>query len=289
MQLSFLHRFPSTDPWLNLAREEAWFDALAPGESALILYVNRPCIVMGKHQNPLREVRLAEAASRGIPLVRRSSGGGTVYHDEGNLNWSVIVPKERYQRETVSAMVADALRELGVSLTIGEKGDLFLGDKKVSGAAYQVRRDRVLHHGTLLCQARLDDLHGVLGPTGTVTEWVGVASRPMPVTNLGVTVDAAASALARLVPGEVGSGRGNQDFEAKVEARALELKGRDWLWGQTPPFRWEGDTRFGRLSVRVEAGKIVASADDTNQFMSKMTGNYFFDSQFFEYIPGEVL
>jgi lipoate-protein ligase A len=122
--VSSIHRFESTDPWSNLAREELWLDELPPETGRLLLYVNSPCVVLGKHQNPLREVRLEEAARRGVPLVRRSSGGGTVYHDEGNLNWSFLLPKAGYDRNVVTAVVAQALSPLGLELTWGEKGDL---------------------------------------------------------------------------------------------------------------------------------------------------------------------
>ena len=281
-----MFRLGGLDPWEHLAREECWLDELAPGESTLVLYVNSPCIVVGKHQNPLREVRLAEAARRGVPLVRRASGGGTVWHDEGNLNWSWLGPKDDYDRAEVSNAVASSLAPLGLAIDVGEKGDLFLGGKKVSGAAYLFRRDRVLHHGTLLCRARLDDLHGVLGPTGTLVEWVGVASRPQPVTNLNIDVAAAGEALAAGfgAGAAVSDGLGNAGFEARVAARADELADAAWLWDQTPPFTWTGPTRHGEATFTVRSGVVEDARDDTNQNLSNMVGKRFFDPEFFDYI-----
>lgn len=295
MTVSQAYRFASLDPFTNLAREELLFESLAPGASALVLYVNRPSIVLGKHQNPLREVRLAEAARRGVPLVRRSSGGGTVWHDEGNLNWSWLGPKADYDRAAVSRTVARALGALGFDLEVGEKGDLFWNEKKVSGAAYLFKRDRVLHHGTLLCRARLDDLRGVLGPTGTLVEWVGVASRPMAVANLDIDVEAAASALVAGwgVPA-VGNGVGDAAFESAVATRAAELAAPGWLWDQTPAFTWEGATLGGSGRFRVAAGVVesvvplsdgVLERDDRSLIMSRMVGKRFFEPTLFEYIP----
>lgn len=295
MTVSHAYRFASHDPFDNLAREELLFERLGPGASALVLYVNRPSIVLGKHQNPLREVRLAEAARRGVPLVRRSSGGGTVWHDEGNLNWSWLGPKGDYERGAVSQTVAQALGALGFALEVGEKGDLFWNQKKVSGAAYLFKRDRVLHHGTLLCRARLDDLRGVLGPTGTLVEWVGVASRPMAVANLDIEVGAAIEALVAGwgVP-SLGDGMGDPAFEAAVAARASELAHPGWLWDQTPAFTWEGATSLGPGRFRVVGGRVesvvpmsdgVLERDDRSQNMSKMLGKRFFEPTLFEYIP----
>ncbi len=286
MTVGAIHRFLGLDPWENLAREEAWFEA-AQGPT-LLLYINAPCVVLGKHQNPLREVRLEEAGRRQVPLVRRSSGGGTVWHDEGNLNWSLLLPKTGYNRGAVTRFVAEALTPLGISLEAGEKGDLFLAGRKVSGAAYLHRRDRVLHHGTLLCQAGLDALHGVLGPTGNLLEWVGVSSRPMPVTNLELGISQAIDALIRafaLTGSEVGSGLGDAKFEDEVATRRRRLASPDWLWDQTPVFTWEGQTRAGFLRAAVRDGRILEAWDDRSLNMSKIVGKRFFDSEFFEYIP----
>lgn len=290
MTVARVFRFAGTDPWHHLAREELLLDTLPAGESALVLYVNAPCVVLGRHQNPLREAKLDELSRRGVPLVRRPTGGGTVWHDEGNLNWSLLLPKDGYDRTMVTRAVASALTPLGFALEAGEKGDLFLEGKKVSGAAYLFRRDRVLHHGTLLCRARLDDLRGVLGPTGELTEWVGVASRPMSVANLGIDVEAAVEALTRAFEP---SGAKNadfsklpldSDFESRVTARAAELMSPEWTWDQTPPFVWRGETLRGTLAARVKDGFVEEAWDDRNGIMSTMVGKRFFDPMFFGFI-----
>ena len=87
-----------TDPYENLAIEERVFDNLAPGAETLLLYVNSATVVIGKHQNPWLEVNLPELAKRKMALARRISGGGTVYHDTGNVNFSFLVPREGFDR-----------------------------------------------------------------------------------------------------------------------------------------------------------------------------------------------
>lgn len=286
------HWFPAQDPWQNLAREERRLDLLAPGQSELTLYVNRPCVVLGRHQNPLREVRFDEVVRRRLPLVRRPSGGGTVYHDLGNLNWGWLGPKADYDRQRIGRTVARALATLGRDLEVTAQGDLFWQGRKVSGSASLVRQDRVLHHGTLLCRARLDDLRGVLGPTGVLTAWVGVASRPASVANLDLDVNPVAEALVLAfragTPGW-GDGQTGPAAEAGIVARALDLAGPAWRWDQTPPFTWRGPTRHGELTVAVRDGLIAGFGDDRTGILGNMLGMRFFDSRFLGDLPiGEV-
>jgi len=276
MTVTTVYRLPGNDPWENLAVEEQLLDSLEPQTMALVLYVNRPCVVLGKHQNPLREVRLDEAAARGLPVIRRASGGGTVYHDEGNLNWSFLVEKSQYSRGEIPLAIARALQPLGFDLEVGALGDLLWNGKKVSGTASLVRKDRVLHHGTLLCRARLDDLHGVLGPTGTLHHWVGVSSRPASVVNLGISVDAAARALFSAFPAA------HKASAPAASPLLLErLHGREWTWDETPVFEWEGTTLLGPARVRVSHGQIEAVQGDRTSNLGNMVGMPFFVPQLF--------
>jgi lipoate-protein ligase A len=275
-----VHRFSSTDPFENLAREELLLETLEVGASALVLYVNRPCVVLGRHQNPVREVRLDELFRRGVPLVRRSSGGGTVWHDEGNLNWSYLGPRDTYDRGRVTDTVVRALGTLGVAVVPGEKGDLFFDGKKISGAAYLLKRDRALHHGTLLCRARLDDLRGLLGGNGRLVEWVGVASRPSPVTNLGLDVATVADAVADAFGGgaAAATGPGSHEipgFEGLVADRAAGLADVAWVWDSTPPFTWDGTILRGAGRFRVVGGRIEEAVSEGA--FGDLVGARFFD------------
>ncbi|MEI8093266.1 MAG: lipoate--protein ligase family protein [Spirochaetales bacterium] len=276
------------DPWVHLAVEETRFEALQPGDRALLFYVNRPCVVLGKHQNPLREVRFGELATRKLPLLRRSSGGGTVYQDLGNLNYSFLWAGEGFDKQALLGLVAEALNGLGRPVQLTAQGDLVVpagtGFAKVSGTASQLRRDRALVHGTLLCSADLEHLHGVLGPTGELVEWVGVSSRPQPVTNLGLELREAATAITRQwelhlapvapVAGAVAAPATGADAVLRHET---SLRSHAWTFDRTPPFTWRGDTRQGDLTARVEDGRIVEAAN-----LSRMVGKSFFSSEFFD-------
>lgn len=159
----------STDPRLNLALEEFVFRNFVEGEY-LLLYINRPSVILGKHQNVLEEVDLSLAEERGIPVVRRISGGGAVYHDTGNLNFSVITahdPKKHNNYESFLAPALAALRELGVHAHLNNRNSVVVEDgRKISGNAQFTSRGRMLSHGTLLFNSDLDLLNAVLQPVG---------------------------------------------------------------------------------------------------------------------------
>jgi lipoate-protein ligase A len=188
----------------NLAVEE-WLLDHAPHLPVLFLYVNDPCVVIGKNQNPWRECRLSLMEQENVPLARRISGGGTVYHDPGNLNVSVIVPRTEYREDKQYELIfqtleATALRHRNFS-KLG-KNSLGVDGKKFSGQAFCFRGERVLHHGTLLVNADLKRLGRYLGPELEGIQTKAVASVPAQVTNLsGLTIETLSTALIETFQG----------------------------------------------------------------------------------------
>jgi lipoate---protein ligase len=149
----------SNNPYFNLATEEYF---LRNSDSDLfLLYINEPCIVAGKHQNILSEINLGFALKQKLSLARRISGGGTVYQDSNNLNFSFIhncvnLEKINFQRFTYP--VLEALKDFGLPVEFSGRNDLLLGDKKISGNAMHIFKNRVLSHGTLLYNSDLKRL-----------------------------------------------------------------------------------------------------------------------------------
>lgn len=184
--LSQLH-----DPFVNLSIEHFLLQKAPPDSTILFLYINRPCVVIGRNQNPwletnLRMLRNAPAlgldpqnATESVTLVRRRSGGGTVFHDYGNLNYCVICPAANFTRDKHAQMVTQAIRTLTLRARVNDRHDIVLdqgafengenktdGDQlyrtpyhqigtypvslKISGSAYKLTRERALHHGTCL-------------------------------------------------------------------------------------------------------------------------------------------
>ncbi|KAF3986723.1 hypothetical protein FT663_04760 [Candidozyma haemuli var. vulneris] len=188
-----------TNPYLNLAIEDYVYHKMpVPGAgeancNRLMFYVNTPCVVIGKNQNPWREVNMPLLNSLRLPLVRRRSGGGTVVHDTGNVNYSFMTTKERFDRKAFASVVCESVNEIAVpekQIMVTERGDIVtINDQlKVSGSAYKLTKGRSYHHGTMLLDSKLDVLRQLLhrdeSEVGTIESTASVASVKSPVTNL---------------------------------------------------------------------------------------------------------
>ncbi len=152
-----------TDPYFNLAAEE-YLLKHGPGD-LFMLWQNQPSVIIGKHQNPYAETNYRYISKHGIPIVRRISGGGTVYHDLGNINFTFIqqvgpVNPVKFSRFTLPMM--ELLAKFGLPVNAGQRNDLLVNGLKFSGNAEHVFRDKVLHHGTILFNSDLEILGACL-------------------------------------------------------------------------------------------------------------------------------
>lgn len=194
------------NPYANLAIEHRLFERAHAESRLLLLYRNAPCVVIGRNQNPWTEVNLNRLSARAratsphepvndVQLVRRRSGGGAVYHDAGNANWSVHIPSAGFDRDQHALMVARSLQQLGVaSARVNERHDIVVGsgsaddagEYKISGSAYKLTNRRALHHGTCLLGADLAAVSGLLRapPAAPYLKARGVASVRSPVRNV---------------------------------------------------------------------------------------------------------
>jgi lipoate---protein ligase len=183
----FIHHRDTHDPALNLAMEEYCFRRFEPGQEYLLFYVNSPSVIVGRHQDALAEVDPAYVRKNDISLLRRLSGGGAVYHDTGNLNFSLITDfddEKLLKMKILMRPMVETLRQLGVPVRQTEKNDLFVGKKKISGAAQFTNTRRLLSHGTLLVEADLHALRSALSPDGVQAAPHAVRSVPSPVANV---------------------------------------------------------------------------------------------------------
>ncbi|KAK6334323.1 Biotin/lipoate A/B protein ligase [Orbilia blumenaviensis] len=269
-----IYRSTSTNPFFNLSAEDYLLRHSPPTSTILFTYTNSPSIVIGRNQNIWSEVNIPLLNSKNhhhqhkkneengdkINLVRRRSGGGTVYHDLGNLCWSVIMPRKAFDRDFNAHVVVKALHALGVSTaTINDRHDIILRqqhpknrkfkDLKVSGSAYKIIRERAYHHATLLLNSKLEDIRGLLrSPLKEFITTKGVESVRSEVSNIGVDKEELVEKIEEeflkangLEDGEVVS-RVTLEEEETVKAREyiregmMELQSQKWLYSQTPEF-----------------------------------------------------
>jgi len=231
------------NPFHNLAIEDALLDASEP---VMFLYVNRPCVVIGKHQNPWRECDLEAMQADDVPLVRRVSGGGAVYNDEHNLNIAVFSERDSYKRDQVVGLFIDMLAEFGVDASVEGASSLVADGRKISGQAFCYRRDMVLHHGTLLLETNLERMDRYLRRS-TGFETHAVESVPASVANLGLPIPELVAAFKRRCEGE-------------IQLPAIDqspFEHWDWTHGKTPRFKHgEEEIVHGRVTVSPDSERI---------------------------------
>ncbi len=245
----------SLDVYRNLAVEEYLMERST--EPVLMLWRSDCAVVVGKNQNPWRECRLERMRNDGVPLARRISGGGTVYHDIGNLNYCVVVDRMAYRAELAYEMVIQALETLGVRAEKTGKSNLAVKGLKFSGNAFCFRKGRALHHGTLLLDTDLERLARYLGPSLNAIETRAIRSAPAEVANLGLDHAAVAAALkARFKTLYGKDGEPSTLPEPAPSPAALEKqRSADWLYGATPKFTVD----IHNLHLEVERGRVIAA------------------------------
>lgn len=267
----------SHNPAWNLSLEECILDryTILPQEAVVLLfYVNDRSIVIGKHQNPWLEVNWDCIQQRDPPLFRRISGGGTVYHDRGNLNFSFIQPRSLFSKEENLSLIQESLRNLGIEVSRTERGDLFYQNRKVSGNALCFRKDRVLHHGTLLIETDLQSLqHSLVVPSAFrgMFRSIAVPSVGSVTANLKDSFPFLSTSLMIQTVIEVLSSQGATIIRLENPGIILQVEqfqsilyrheAWEWVFGATPTF-WFNNNRGepinnGEMSCKVEQGQIV--------------------------------
>jgi lipoate-protein ligase A len=260
------------DPAFHLALEEIFFFE-TDCKSLLFLYRNSPSVIIGKHQNPWIEANLAYAEAEAVPVLRRISGGGCVVHDEGNINYSLIlkdVPSKTVNFPLLYGPVLQGLRAMGLDIQTSERNDFRIDGKKISGSAQYMRRDTTLFHGTLLFDSDLGRIHRLLDRQSQVEfETFASPSVPSPIANLSdylpetptdVFLERWVQRIMEAAPCELW--QPDRDLMEKAEVLAEE-KYRTWEWnrGMTPPFtaKWENH------EIKVKNGKFSWLSDCFNQ------------------------
>ncbi len=272
--MRFIHNNNVSDPHINLALEELCLRNPDMTDDYVLFYINAPSVIIGKHQNPFEECNFEYLRQNGIQLVRRISGGGAVYHDHGNLNFSFITgfkgKKLDYIQKLIQPIIG-ALRRLGVPAELTEKNYILVAGKKASGNSQYTNIHRMLSHGTLLFEADLKVLKTALRSKLEIKDSKAVQSVRSEVTNISdfatrtdniyVLRDklmAAVSAQFGELSKTVLSGR---DWDAIYRLAEDKYKSWDWTFGRTPDFVVRHDIQYeGDLidcNIQVQRGVIT--------------------------------
>lgn len=173
-----------TDPYQNLALEETLLKQVSEDEIILYLWQNEKTVVIGKNQNPWKECKIAELEADGGRLVRRLSGGGAVFHDLGNLNFTFLARRENYNVEKQLNVILRAVNQLGIPAEKSGRNDITVDKRKFSGNAFYSDGDHLYHHGTLLVNVNMNMLSNYLNVSKAKLVSKGVESVHSRVTNL---------------------------------------------------------------------------------------------------------
>lgn len=273
------------DPSLNLALEEYILRRLPAENDYLLFYINEPSIIIGKNQNTAEEINTDYVQEHGIHIVRRLSGGGAVYHDLGNLNYSFITRDDGqsfHNFRKFTAPVIEALRKLGVEAELSGRNDIQVGDRKISGNAQFSTKGRMFTHGTLLFDSHMEDVASALKANPLKFESKATKSVRSRVANISeflrepMTIE---QFKRNILESIFGGERieeyklSKADWEGVRQLADERYRNWDWNYGMSPEFnvrqlqRLEGAGTFDvRLNV---AGGVIRNAAVYGDFFGR--------------------
>lgn len=256
---------PSADPYFNLAVEE---HLLGRAEDTVILYLwqNENTVVIGKNQNPWKECKTTLLEQEGGHLARRLSGGGAVYHDLGNLNFTFLLPQSAYDLDKQLTVIQRAVESLGIPTERSGRNDILADGRKFSGNAFYKNGRQAYHHGTLLVDVDREKLGRYLSPAKAKLQAKGVDSVRSRVVNLkelnrDVTIESLKTALKENFSRVYGPAQ-PLSITDQDEVEALEKRNRSWEWnfGRKMPFSVSCEGRFPwggiEIALQVEGGVV---------------------------------
>lgn len=273
----------SNDPAYNVALEAYAFQKLTDIDEIFILWINEPAIIIGRHQNTIQEINKEFIDKNGIHVVRRLSGGGAVYHDLNNLNYTIIsnnTQEAAFDFQTFSKPVIDTLAKLGVKAEFTGRNDLEINGQKFAGNAQAYYKGRMMHHGCLLFDVDMSVLGQALKVSKDKIESKGIKSVRARVTNIvdhlsdKITVQEFSDAILAQMKEEYPE----MDEYVLSDAELSEIQAMrdnqfatwDWTYGKAPEYTIE-------RGVRYPAGKITTYANVENSTIKsvKIFGDFF--------------
>lgn len=258
----------SFDPYRNIAVEKYLLEHVEKGCCILYLWQNQHTVVIGRNQNAWAECRTSLLEQEGGYLARRLSGGGAVYHDLGNLNFTFIMSNEDYDVDKQLSVIQAACQQIGIRAEKSGRNDLVADGQKFSGNAFYHAQGKAYHHGTLLVNADMDKLSRYLTPPKAKLEAKGVKSVRSRVTNLsslcpGLTCEELKKQLVTAFGKVYGCEPGVIELgdAAQIDADTAQLGSWEWLYGKQMPFSFSCEGRFDwgyiQLQLQIDSGTVV--------------------------------
>ena len=261
----------NTNPYFNLAMEEYLLKNST--EDLFILWRNKPSVIVGKNQNTLSEINLEYVKENSIPVVRRQSGGGAVFHDLGNINFTFITNNNNSFSDfkKFTQPIIDLLKTMGLDATFSGRNDLLIDGKKFSGNAQYNYRNKVMHHGTLLFSSQITDLSNAIKVKSIKFEGKGIKSVKSRVTNISEHLDTKMSVLEfkDLIMNYMASiDSDNKLYTLSKEdidgiEKLVEKKYNTWEWnfGNSPKYSFSNELKYpgGNVEFNLEINKGVIS------------------------------
>ena len=266
----FVENEPNHDPRVNLAIEEYLIKNIAPSEDILLFYINQPSIIIGRNQITVQEINVDYVEEHDIIVVRRLSGGGAVYHDLGNLNFSFIAPNSPdnfHNFRKFTQPVVDVLRKMGVAAELSGRNDVLVDEKKISGNAQYVSGARMVSHGTLLWNTDLTRVGAALKVKPAKFEGKGIQSVRSRVANITDFLPENHPTIMEfrqmIIEGVFGGGEVNEykltpDDWQKIEQISKErYHNWEWNYGRSPAFAINRETRYagGTIETWLDVSK----------------------------------
>ena len=287
------------DPYVNLATEKHLMDTTAEDTCVLYLWQNQNTVVIGRNQNPWAECRTSLLEQEKGKLARRLSGGGAVFHDLGNLNFTFLMGKENYDLDKQLAVIQKACALAGILAEKSGRNDLLADGRKFSGNAFYQSRTHAYHHGTLMVDVDKEKLGRYLSPPKAKLEAKGVASVRSRVVNLkelapGLTVGALkkymAEAFCQVYDLEAESITLTEADLAAIDALSREYGSWEYLFGNPLPFTFEVQAHYpwGHIQFQLNAKsgiitgvKVYSDAMDWSlpEMLQKILTGCRFDTQ----------
>ncbi len=279
----------SNDPYFNIAAEEHFLKNY--NDDIIMIWRSKPSLIVGKHQNTMAESNILFLEQNNIPVIRRISGGGTVYHDEGNINYTIITSSKDREKlidfKKFTQPIIEFLHTLGVTAIYEGKNNLTINGLKFSGNSAHIHKNRILNHGTLLFSTNLENLEKAIQPGNYSITDKGVKSIRATVTNIAeqlpiaMTIDNFINDLSDFFINYFNistiTNLSKDDYNNITALVVSKYSLWDWNFGYSPTYNYICEQNNNRLSMQIKKGIItnisLTCNNDYDEYISNILIN----------------